>query len=82
MVLTRTRAGGVAAWVADHDDRLRFMLTNDEKIKDRATSSLWDLDLGRCVEGSLEGVQLDALPVTDVFWFAWSSFYPNTEVVD
>jgi hypothetical protein len=23
-----------------------------------------------------------ALAVTPVYWFAWSSFYPNTEVID
>jgi hypothetical protein len=28
------------------------------------------------------GEDRDELPVTRAFWFAWSSFYPNTQVVD
>jgi hypothetical protein len=28
------------------------------------------------------GENRDEIPVTRAFWFAWSSFYPNTQVVD
>jgi hypothetical protein len=28
------------------------------------------------------GEDRDEIPVTRAFWFAWSSFYPNTKVVD
>ena len=28
------------------------------------------------------GDQRDEIPVTRAFWFAWSSFYPNTKVVE
>ena len=28
------------------------------------------------------GEDRDEIPVTRAFWFAWSSFYPNTQVVD
>ena len=28
------------------------------------------------------GEDREEIPVTRAFWFAWSSFYPNTEVVD
>lgn len=28
------------------------------------------------------GEERDEIPVTRAFWFAWSSFYPNTQVVD
>ncbi len=28
------------------------------------------------------GVDRDEIPATRAFWFAWSSFYPNTQVVE
>ena len=28
------------------------------------------------------GYDRDEIPVTRAFWFAWSSFYPNTQVID
>jgi len=30
----------------------------------------------------IEGETRDEIPVTRAFWFAWSSFYPNTQVVE
>ena len=29
-----------------------------------------------------EGQEREALAVTPVYWFAWSNFYPNTQVID
>ena len=29
-----------------------------------------------------DGQELEALAVTPVYWFAWSNFYPNTQVID
>jgi hypothetical protein len=48
-------------------------------IQDRTSRSQWD-DRGRCVAGQLKGVALR--PVDAVFsaWFAWSAFFPTTEV--
>jgi hypothetical protein len=37
-----------------------------------------------CADGGVRayaGVDRDEIPVTRAFWFAWSSFYPNTQVV-
>jgi hypothetical protein len=47
-----------------------------------AGGSTWDLGTGRCVAGPRSGERLETVAVTPVFWFAWSSFYPNTEVID
>lgn len=44
--------------------------------------STWDLSTGRCVEGPRKGEMLQTVAVTPVYWFAWSGFYPNTQVID
>ena len=47
---------------------------------DAETGSSWNL-LGEAVEGELAGARLDALIHVDTFWFAWSTFRPDTEIV-
>jgi hypothetical protein len=51
-------------------------------LVDRETSSRWNPTTGAFVDGPLEGKTLEEIPTTIAFWFAWSSFYPNTKVVD
>ena len=41
--------------------------------------SRWDI-LGEAVAGPLEGRQLEQVPAYDAMWFAWSSYWPDTEV--
>jgi hypothetical protein len=82
-VLWRGADAGVYAWVAELDGRrLEFVPQSAAVLKDRGTGSTWDLDRGVCTAGSLEGRALERLPVTTAYWFAWSSFYPNTDVVE
>jgi hypothetical protein len=51
-------------------------------VRDQETGSVWDLGRGICVRGPLKGFVLQKLLVRTAFWFAWSSFFPNTEVWD
>lgn len=48
---------------------------------DKQTKSKWNLEEGLCIEGAHKGEKLKELQVTEAFWFAWSSFYPNTKVI-
>lgn len=68
-----TRAGG-------HTLNLGY----DEKgvLRDEKTSTEWNPTTGIALEGKLAGTQFEEIPVTRVYWFAWSSFFPNTLVVD
>ena len=52
----------------------------DPMLIDRETESVWEMLTGRAVEGSLAGQELEQLPVTLAFWFAWKDFHPNTEI--
>ena len=50
-------------------------------VADRETGSRWDL-LGRAVAGPLQGASLRQVPAYNSMWFAWSAFWPDTEVWD
>lgn len=51
------------------------------RFRDEQTGSVWTL-AGRAVEGELEGESLEALAIDDTFWFVWSVFKPDTEVIE
>jgi hypothetical protein len=83
VVVRRGADGGVRAFVAAVDgEALKLAPVSAATAKDRATGSTWDLERGAAIDGPLEGRTLEELPVTAVYWFAWSSFYPNTAVVE
>ncbi len=84
VVVMRGDDGGVRAWKAKSGsyERLTFQKTSDDHYIDDQTGSTWSLEEGRCVTGQLEGIHLESVQVTTAFWFAWSSFYPNTQVID
>ena len=51
-------------------------------MRDLETGSLWDGRFGTAVSGPLAGTQLEELPSLTVFWFAWTDFYPRTELFE
>lgn len=61
-------------------ERLEFRAVDDGYV-DLATGSTWNV-LGEAVEGLLAGTRLDRIQHLDTFWFAWSSYQPDTELVD
>ncbi|TCK98064.1 uncharacterized protein DUF3179 [Natranaerovirga hydrolytica] len=60
--------------------RLTFY-SEDNEIYDEQTNSRWNL-LGIAEEGPLEGAQLEMLTASDVFWFAWAAYFPETEIYE
>jgi hypothetical protein len=57
-----------------------FQDSKNSQYIDRETESIWDLEQGNCQNGELKGEKLKELIVMVAFWFAWSTFYPNSEV--
>lgn len=51
----------------------------DKKLVDKQTGSQWSFE-GVALSGPLAGKMLTRLPSTPEFWFAWSSFNPDTEI--
>lgn len=83
VVLSRGRDGGVRGYAAEVEgERIRLRRVPESELTQDGGGSTWDLNSGRCVAGPRAGARLDTVAVTPVFWFAWSSFYPNTEVID
>ena len=84
VLVARTLDGGVRAFLAKVDGKsLTFQPTSQQgEYIDKETESIWDLAQGVCRSGELKGKRLRELAVTVAFWFAWSTFYPYTHVVD
>jgi len=82
VVVIRARDGEVRAFLAKMEDvTLKFQRKNKSYF-DEQTKSRWDMERGVCVEGKLKGKTLNSIQTTTAFWFAWSTFYPNTKVID
>ena len=72
-------ATGVFLPVAN-GEALTFTADGDGTFTDEETSSTWNI-LGEAVDGELAGEHLDPYVHVDTFWFAWSTFRTDTEVL-
>lgn len=71
----------VRVFAAKSGDR-QLTFTYDEeidRITDNETGSVWSVT-GVAKSGKLKGETLDALPTSPMFWFAWSSMFPETKI--
>jgi len=83
IVIARSSDGGVVAYSSRVDGgELHFTAGDGNTMKDGETGSVWERSTGRCVSGRMKGKSLESLLVRKAYWFAWSSFYPNTEVLE
>ncbi len=61
------------------DQTLTFSANGDGTFTDAETGSVWNI-LGEATDGELAGSQLEQILAFDHFWFAWSGFFPDTEL--
>jgi hypothetical protein len=74
--------GSAAVFNRQLGDRLlTFVALGDGTFRDAETGSTWNI-LGQATAGVLTGQQLDRLIAFDHFWFAWSAFYPETQLYE
>ena len=59
---------------------LTFSPRADGTFVDDQTGSTWNI-LGEALAGELVGERLEPYAHVDTFWFAWSTFRPDTEVL-
>ncbi len=60
---------------------LTFDDTDDQRyLEDAETGSKWEKISGLGVEGPLAGNRLDPVRFVASFWFAWTDFFPDTEL--
>lgn len=57
-----------------------FSVDGGEFVDDQ-TGSVWDIT-GSAVSGELAGTSLEQIHHLDTFWFAWSTYQPETDLVD
>ena len=69
--------GSSAVFVPSVDGRDLTFGFDGEKFIDAETESVWLLN-GEAVEGELKGSRLVQVPHLDTFWFAWSTYQPET----
>ena len=50
-------------------------------LRDRETGSVWRALSGHCVEGELKGQRMRMVDGQTGFWFVWSRFYPNSDLL-
>ncbi len=53
----------------------------DGEIVDTRTGSTWNV-LGEAVSGELQGSRLEPVVFVRTFWFSWSTFRPDTTLID
>jgi hypothetical protein len=71
--------GASGVFLPEADGRALTFRAEDGEIVDNETNSTWDI-LGRAVDGTLEGAELDPVIHGDHFWFAWAAFKPDTRI--
>ena len=62
--------------------RTLTLMQGDEPLQmtDGETNSVWNKLDGQAIDGPLKGERLTMIPSFQLFWFAWSDFYPDTTV--
>ena len=83
IVVSRGRDSGVRAFVTRvGTDEIKLSRDAESGEVRDVGGSIWDLGSGRCISGPRTGARLETVAITPVYWFAWSGFYPNTQVID
>lgn len=73
--------GSVGVFSPVVDGQTLSFTVDGDKFVDEQTGSEWDIT-GRATSGELEGTSLEQIHHLDTFWFAWSTYQPETELVE
>ncbi|MFV1999434.1 MAG: DUF3179 domain-containing protein [Acidimicrobiia bacterium] len=72
--------GSVGVFIARVAGQRLTMRHDGEMFVDEETGSEWSV-IGEALSGPLEGSRLERVPQFDTFWFAWSTYQPDTVLV-
>jgi hypothetical protein len=73
--------GNVGVFRPEIDGVSAIFSVENGAIVDDISGSTWS-PAGVAVSGPLVGTKLEAVPHLDTFWFAWSTYQPDTTLVD
>ncbi len=79
--ITGKDVGSVGVFDPVVDGQLLTFSAVGDQFVDEATSSTWTIT-GEAVDGTLAGTVLKRLDHLDTFWFAWSTYQPQTVLVE
>lgn len=83
VVAVDSEGGGTAIYRRVANGKaLEFQSVDAISMTDTASGSLWDKASGRSVGGPMSGAQLEPFPYIVSFWFAWTDFYPDTDLYE
>lgn len=71
--------GSVTLFNPQIENRVLEFKAVQEGFMDLQTQSLWDIT-GFCLSGKMKGKQLQILPHSNHFAFAWLQFYPDSQI--
>jgi hypothetical protein len=73
--------GSVGVFLPVVDGRTLTFQADGDGFVDTDTGTRWDIT-GQAVDGELTGTRLERIPHLDTFWFAWSTYQPDTDLID
>jgi len=79
--ITGKDVGSVGVFDPVVDGELLTFTVVGDRFVDEATSSTWTIT-GEAVDGAMAGTVLERLDHLDTFWFAWSTYQPQTVLVE
>ena len=71
--------GSATAFSAKFNEQVLEFYKDNGVFKEKTTQSAWDIT-GYCFDGPMKGAQLEKLPHSNHFAFAWLNFYPESEI--
>jgi len=77
----RESASATAFKTTPNGQSLVFTRSAGPTATDTLTGSVWSTTDGTVISGVLAGQQLEQVTGTQAFWFAWSEFHPDTELI-
>jgi len=73
--------GSVGVFSRVVDGQALTFATEGDRFVDEETGSVW-LISGEATSGPLEGTQLERVEHLDTFWFSWSTYQPDTTLIE
>lgn len=61
------------------EDATQMITVQDNSVVSESGKSIWNARTGKVIEG--QGKDLKVIPTMSAFWFAWASFFPDTELI-
>jgi hypothetical protein len=80
-IVSGREVGSLGVFSPVVEGRLLSFSASEGVFRDEETGSHWDIT-GTALDGELAGAQLERIHHLDTFWFSWSTYQPDTDLVE